>query len=1319
MFDPTLGGAKLGAEDEVQLHSFESADQFFSVLSDFLSQNEKASRSVTGAKASGGEENLSRLVAIQARVKGGAEYLLALSIDLASEARDWSTGPGLGTFLEQYQEQSYLLDPYLDRIVTPTVHQFQSLVRRRYDADTFQDGLAEDVKRLDEVSKLLYIFTKIRGYKTIVRFFPHSVQDLHPALQFLEGETDISGDASKTLSQAEPPRTGASWELRYALLLWLSLVCMIPFDLQKFDQGATSNKNPSGGIEGASERAGIVSRLVDVSTAFISAPGKEREAAAVLLGKLFQRRDAASSHLPTYLSWCYATLLPPAQPSALLATGIMHSLCEIVKVSDASALGDDLGAIHSILDIYSPPAGGPTDVPQVLEDRNREGLLGNSLLTKYRTKLTSRLGLKLLKPKKRRRVQRAQPLPRTSNFEASRTAASNAIDQEEIEQDGDEVPEEVDGCIARILNSLQDKDTVVRYSAAKGLARICGRLPNSFSDQVADAIVDLFRINVVDILGEAEDLSNVSEYTWHGACLAIAELARRGLLNPEELDEKLLWVSKALLFDVRRGAHSVGTGVRDAACYVLWALARAHDANALRSHAISLAQRLVNVACLDRDVSIRRAASAAFQECVGRLNIFPHGIDVIRKTDFYAVSIRKHAFLACAHRVAVHDVYRQSLLTHLQDITLNHWDPNMRELGAQAVANIATVDFRNLAPPLVKGFCTRCSTGQATQLHGSLLTLSELCKASHELEQELEQSIKIEAFKALELVPRSVFRSMGANLVLFAACKLIASSANEVSLSSAAATEATEASWSVIVNAAIARSDTSVQIAAAEALSEASQFQDCTSRIKSTIERWRGIPAAEQQGQTRALGMYCFREFPEAFEETMHFLLSLLDEQSTSYSPVIETRQNACAALVQAIQNLASTFGNLCSPELGQEVFKALLRGLNDYTTDQRGDVGSWVRLACVAGLRTLVDLHRTSIEHLIAERSFEAWLPLQTFHDIVAGLLKQTVERIDSVRAEAGSHLLSMCRDASDDHRAKSRGMHTPEGMAIIDRHFPRDTTAELAQPSWLFPRATELLVIPRYRGELLHGLVLSLGSKTEMAYRDVASSLATFALSTTSHSDKIEVEGFEPYTPLQLLKDLHQLAVKNYAANQTFVPALQAISTLLAAGIYEARFGQAIGSHEAIPRSQDESLPSSARASEANEQLRKTLNLVQRNVDRIKARQRVVACMQLNVNLLRVPALRTQILDKMHLFLASEGIPTLRTSTAEMLFGVLQEVDISSTQDEDGTEAETMEQVEELLLETAWADEPIERCRAKTRQLVEHLKLTWHLQPQISATP
>lgn len=146
-----------------------------------------------------------------------------------------------------YQEQSHLLDPFLEKLIDPVVAELRERIRAQ--------GNQLDVHILFQY---MYMLTKTRGYKTIgkeivskiffikheqgylpfflnsfisfrsaVKFMSHDVTDLEPVFEFL----------------CHMDRTSSPWETRYICFIWLSLICMIPFDLKKIDSSSASQVN--------------------------------------------------------------------------------------------------------------------------------------------------------------------------------------------------------------------------------------------------------------------------------------------------------------------------------------------------------------------------------------------------------------------------------------------------------------------------------------------------------------------------------------------------------------------------------------------------------------------------------------------------------------------------------------------------------------------------------------------------------------------------------------------------------------------------------------------------------------------------------------------------------------------------------------------------------------------------------------------------------------------------------------------------------------------------------------------------------------------
>jgi tubulin-specific chaperone D len=108
----------------------------------------------------------------------------------------------------------------------------------------------------------LYNLCNVRGYKTVVKFFPHEVADMEPCVEMLHFQE------------------GKDYWINCMLLLWLSIIVLVPFDLQTID----SKK------EGDSYEI-LVKRIINICKEQLDKPGKIKDYSAVLLSKLLTRPD--------------------------------------------------------------------------------------------------------------------------------------------------------------------------------------------------------------------------------------------------------------------------------------------------------------------------------------------------------------------------------------------------------------------------------------------------------------------------------------------------------------------------------------------------------------------------------------------------------------------------------------------------------------------------------------------------------------------------------------------------------------------------------------------------------------------------------------------------------------------------------------------------------------------------------------------------------------------------------------------------------------------------------------------------------------------
>ncbi|GAA5901546.1 tubulin-specific chaperone D [Sporobolomyces salmoneus] len=360
-------------------------------------------------------------------------------------------------------------------------------------------------------------------------------------------------------------------------------------------------------------------------------------------------------------------------------------------------------------------------------------------------------------------------------------------------------------------------------------------------------------------------------------------------------------------------------------------------------------------------------------------------------------------------------------------------------------------------------------------------------------------------------------------------------------------------------------------------------------------------------------------------------MIPFISREGVKKAVSIEARQNGVEALA-SILRAQSTLEPLTQDRFST-AFDALIPGLNDYTNDQRGDVGSWVRATTLRSLTSL-------LPPLLASSSpFAPTLTQEKLDTIVGSFAKLAVERIDTVREAAGIGLVEIARSEVEE------GRPTMKGKGLLTEIVSEQDSSKWRNIAWSSEQILPLLQVEEYRSPLLEGALLATNQHSSSTpFLDY---LLLLPPTSVDPSD---------YSLLQALRDLHSVARRNFSANRIFVPFLFILSSLAEAGSLEEIVSEESGEGEKCVKS--------------------LLAIATNSVQKMKAPQRVGASSKVVTSFLAVPSIGVLAADKVPLFLL-QHLSWLRQQTADDLFGVVSALGL----EDDATELEA------LLSETSWS--------------------------------
>lgn len=930
-----------------------------------------------------------------------------------------------------FQELPQLLDPHLSRWIPLLAESFLEYIQVRHRVKKAPGKSSLLVPADYAICRILYAFCKVRGEKVVIRFLNVETKYLELLLSALEESEEKSDQGSKPAWE---------WEQRYVVLLWLSHLLLAPFDLatiSTLDMEAHKNA-PILGFEWPGELPGITMRALPLAVKYLSVPGKEKDAAKALLVRIAMRRDMQKQGvLDALVRWAMSSLrprkdCPPASIHHYL--GVLSFLAGVLRsAAETSDLDPHLASIfHCVYDITL----GANEVSR--------GIVKLAIVRKTILKVMRSVTVAFLR----------QPLQILAHRELVETA------------------------IGYFLDSTSDNDTPVRLAASKALSIITLKLDPSMASQVVEAVLESLNRNV--LWGKTaderpvRDLSAVNNLEWHGLVLTLSHLLYRRSPPADQLSDIIHALRLGLAFEQRStSGGSIGANVRDAACFGIWALARRYNTKELlavpttamlkgRTHSAScsilqvLATDLVVTASFDPAGNIRRGASAALQELIGRHpDTVDRGIEVVQTVDYHAVARRSRAIDEVATKAAeLSTQYGEALIDAVVDWRgIGDVDAQSRRAAAAGFGKLcAQMALHDGQPgagftPHVQMIARRLGSlvkRQVEERHGLLLCFAALlekmtqsaldglipCEMSHSLCESITSAVsdilddyRQTNYRKPELIAEGTSRlltcvlpiielpglgqdvvrslTLGLNSSSIAHLRDLSLVSGQIAgkLSSRHITKLLSLSRAAIP-AWLGRSEPEVFEPAAAAAIMVMLFSS-QQDSQQILQEWVTIVATKPASRTASTGQGYFHAL------AMAQMTAQKSEEhvgsTTASQAILErwARDNDTNTRMTILQSLTRS-GLLQDEPL--MFLDLLFSGLNDYTTNARGDVGSHVRVHALRAVRSLL-AHSDS---LLSRSELASNLATKVFPSI----LRLSAEKLDRVRPEAQAAVSLMMRE-------------------------------------------------------------------------------------------------------------------------------------------------------------------------------------------------------------------------------------------------------------------------------------------------------------------